>query len=94
MLSESELHLLQTGANHGFAQWRDYFLMFFQWLPVFDFGFFLPSGVLMFFEVVCQSPNILLVSSEAVVLGLLLKLFSLSLPVESHLAVLLPAIQI
>lgn len=32
-------------------------------------------------------------SSEAVVLDLVLKLFSLCLPVESHLAVLLPVIQ-
>lgn len=54
---------------------------------------FLPSGELMFFEVVCQSPKILLVTSEAVILYLMIKLFSVCLPVKSHLAILLPVIQ-
>jgi len=35
----------------------------------------------------------MLVNSEAVILYLMLKLFSLCLPVESHLAILLPVVQ-
>lgn len=59
-VSESELHSLKIQTNCVFTQWHNYFRLIFQWLPIFDFIFFAKWRADGFFEVVCQSPRILL----------------------------------